>query len=74
MNELDLLIRSLTNITPDEDRIARIEELRQYAKVYGGALVALTPAGRERSIAKTKLEESLMWGVKAIALEEDGES
>jgi hypothetical protein len=71
MNELDLLIRSLTNISPDEGQIDRIEKLRDYAKVYAGAIVALTPPGRERSIAKTKLEESLMWGVKAIALEED---
>jgi len=29
-------------------------------------LIEMAPAGREQSIAKTKLEEAVMWAVKGI--------
>lgn len=65
------LERSLTNISPSEDAIARIEELREAAKLFGVAVLAFAPFGRERSLAITKLEEAAMWAVKAIVLEQD---
>ena len=63
------LERSLTNITPSPAKIEAIEELREAAKAYAAAIVELCPGGREKSLAKTKLEESVMWAVKAIAIQ-----
>lgn len=62
------LFRSLTNITPDPATIESIEELREAAKVYADSLVTLCLPSREKSLAKTKLEESVMWAVKSLAL------
>lgn len=69
MSELDDFLRSLTNVAPSEEQIQRIESLRGWAKDYASAIMRHVPEGRERSLAKTKLEESVMWAVKAIALE-----
>lgn len=67
-SELIALERSLTNITPNADQVHDIESLRHYAKTYAQRLVDLCPDSREKSLAKTKLEESVFWGVKAIIL------
>jgi hypothetical protein len=68
------LERSLTNIPPTSPKtIGRMEYLRSAAKSYGYALLASAPEGRERSLAVTKLEESLMWAIKAIVLAQDDE-
>jgi hypothetical protein len=65
------LERSLTNVPPASDKtVGRIEHLRSVAKAYGFALLATVPEGRERALAVTKLEESLMWGIKGIVLAE----
>lgn len=65
----EALERSLTNIPPTSDKtIGRMEHLRSVAKSFGFALLATVPEGRERSLAITKLEESVMWAMKGIAL------
>lgn len=68
--EMASLERSLTNISPNEDQIQRIEALREFAKAYGNAVLQLSLTSRERSLAVTKLEESVMWAVKGIVLNE----
>lgn len=68
--EMASLERSLTNISPSEDQIDRIEMLREFAKAYGNAVLQLSLHSRERSLAVTKLEESVMWAVKGIVLNE----
>lgn len=67
-NKIQELEKSLTNHSSDEDKIKRIEELREFAKTYGKKLCELCPISRESSLSITKLEESLMWGVKSIIL------
>jgi hypothetical protein len=61
---------SLTNHTPTPEQINRIERLREIAYVYGVAVVEDAPSSRAQAIALTKLEESVMWAVKAIVLED----
>lgn len=63
------LERSLTNITPDESQIQRIEDMREDAKTLGRSIVAFCPDSRERSLALTHLEDATMWAVKSIVLE-----
>ena len=62
------LHRSLTNITPSPEAIALIEVLRQSAKDFGSDILGLVPGSRERSLAVTALEDSVMWAIKAICL------
>lgn len=64
------LQRSLTNITPTDVQVIRIEHLRQVAKSLGTEITMGIQPGRERSLAVTKLEECVMWAVKAILMED----
>lgn len=48
-----------------------VSAVRQDAYDLGESLLAYCPECRERSLAMTKLEECLMWAVKAIALNEE---
>lgn len=68
-DRLDALERSLTNITPSPPQIARIESIRSLAKDFGHAIIDECPDSRERSLALTHLEDSVMWAVKSIVLE-----
>lgn len=63
------LERSLTNHTPNNRQIARIEELREHAKTLGRLVILGCPDTRERSLALTHIEDATMWAVKAIILE-----
>jgi hypothetical protein len=65
-------VLSLTNIKPDTAAIDNIEAVREGAKLMVGRIIEMAPASRERSLALTKLEESVMWAVKAIVLENAG--
>lgn len=69
----DRVARSLTNITPTPDGIDRIEHIRETAKMLLSDIAHKCPPSRERSLALTHLEETVMWSVKAIVLEENNE-
>ena len=60
---------SLTNHTPTEEQVERIERIRASAKVLGLAVCDGSNPSREQSLALTHLEETTMWAVKAIVLE-----
>lgn len=61
--------RSMTNQPPIDPAVVTIFELtREPFKEAAHLIIDLIPNCRERSLALTKLEESLMWAVKAIAL------
>ena len=60
--------RSLTNVRPSDDAIRQIEALREEAKLLVDLLFEFVPECRERSLALTHLEETVMWGVKGICL------
>lgn len=67
------LNRLLTNRKPDANQTVEIEVLREKAKEYGEAIIATARHSRERSLALTNLEQSLMWGVKGIVLNGGGD-
>jgi hypothetical protein len=67
-DRLDALNRSLTNQAPSPTSIERIENLRETAKDLGEQIIAVCPDTRERSLALTHLEETVMWAVKSIVL------
>ena len=67
------LYRSLTNQTPSSRVIEQIEYLRGVAKRLGGDIIDHCPPSREASLAITHLEETVMWAVKALVLNQDDE-
>lgn len=64
--------RSLTNVPPvDNEVIQRFEAIRNDAKALARTIIETTPASRHQSLALTALEESTMWAIKSIALNQD---
>lgn len=59
---------NLTHHRVSQVGVNDIEMLREKAKRLGVAIEHRCPIGRERALAITKLEEAIMWAVKAIAL------
>ena len=68
-NDLENFLKSFTNITPEGDQIKRIEDVRKYYKDTATVICTLIARSPERTIALRKLEESVMYAVKAIVLE-----
>lgn len=60
--------RSLTNVRPSIEAIGRIETYREMGKALVDATFANVPECPERTIALRHLEDCIMWGVKAICL------
>ena len=52
-------------VLTDEEKV-QMKNLKDMGLLMWGLLDALEPPSREISIAKTKLEEVVMWGVKHI--------
>ncbi len=66
-------IFNMTNQTPTDERIDRIETIRDSAKRLVGIIYQNCPEPRERALALTNLEQSLMYAVASIAREAWGE-
>ena len=66
--ELDRIRRSLTNQTPTENTIHLIENLRTTATSLAARIIGVCEPSRERSLALTHLEETVMWAVKGLVL------
>lgn len=60
--------RSLTNVRPSDEAIERIDKFRGLAKELVDQIFACVPESADRSLSLRKLEECVMWGVKAICL------
>ena len=60
--------RSMTNVRPSDQGINSIEIFRDACKYVVECIFEHIPDCRERSLALTHLEETVMWGVKAICL------
>lgn len=58
---------NMTNHRPTDEEIAVIERLREVAIGLGEHIIEVCPESRERSLAVTNLEQSLMWAVASIA-------
>lgn len=67
--DVEKILKSMTNIKPDDMKIQKIENIRSAYKSVVESLSQNCKDSRELSITITKLEESLMWAVKAIVLE-----
>lgn len=64
----ELLHHNLTNHPPkNDDVVESFEKVRHYAKRLGDTILEEAPVSRERSLALTKLEETVMWAVASIA-------
>lgn len=63
------ILKSMTNIKPEDLQIQKIENIRAEYKKVVESLAQNCPDSRELSIAITNLEDSLMWAVKSIVLE-----
>lgn len=66
--DLKYMNRSLTNVRPSDATIEKIEELRRYAQDLTTQIFLDVPESPERTLACRKLEESVMWAVKAMCL------
>lgn len=62
--------RSFTYQKPVGTQPERYVKLREQAKSLAHKIAGLCPDSREKVLALTKLEESIMWANKAIAVNE----
>lgn len=62
------LATSITNHTPTEAQLDAIRRLRKAADDLCLVIDDVTPPSREASLAKTHLEETVMWAVKSVVL------
>ena len=60
--------------SPKRDQNARYESLRATAKNLAELINGYCPESREKSLAITKLEESIMWANASIARNEKEEN
>ena len=54
---------------PRPDQVPRYEAIRQAAKEFAELVADLCPQGRERALALTHLEQSVMWANAGISRE-----
>lgn len=52
---------------PTPERVTAHERVREAARELAEAIVALTPEGREQSLALTNTEQAMFWANAAIA-------
>lgn len=64
------LENSYTYHSPKNDQSQRYEAIRNKAKELAHMIEELCPSSREKSIAQTNLEQSVMWANKSIACNE----
>jgi len=55
---------------PKEGQPQKYNEIRELAKAFAELIDSLCPNSREKALAMTKLEESVMWANAAIARNE----
>jgi tetrahydromethanopterin S-methyltransferase subunit B len=69
--DLNSIIISMTNKTPCQEKIERIEQVRDKYKKAAAAMVLNCCPGREFEVSVQMLETALMWAIKSIILEEE---
>ncbi len=62
------LIKNMTHHAPSRDIQSVIEDLRAAYHKTAHEMDAVVDDGRAKSLAQTKLEESLMWAVKGLVV------
>ena len=59
---------------PSAKQVEQINSFRSACKVLHAHILSDLPAGRERAVAITNLEQVSMWGNKAIIMADEGEA
>ena len=67
MDARECIERDFTYHAPKEGKPEKYERIRDEAKALAHTINDLAPDSREKSLAKTKLEEAVMWANAAIA-------
>lgn len=67
MEPSDDLKNRFTYHKPKPESVPMFEQIRGRALDFAAQIEQLTPPSRERALALTKLEESVMWANAAIA-------
>lgn len=70
MSVQDDIDRAYTYSPPKGDQPQRYVEIRATAKAFAELIAAKCPASRERSLAFTNLEQTVMWANASIARNE----
>lgn len=68
-DDIEQMLWNLTNHRPAEGQVEMIEETREQAKALGAVIISNCEPTRERSLALTSLEQTVMWAVASIARE-----
>lgn len=61
---------NLTNHTPTEEAIKKIETLRELAKDFAEGIIKLCPESRERDLSLTHLEDTVFDALAAVVRHE----
>ena len=69
--DVDDLERRIKYHRPDEQGIEKIAAMRRSALDWMLTIRSMVPAGREQSLAFTKIEEGLFWAIAGIARDPD---
>ena len=64
------LLNNFTYHRPVENQIERMKEIRKMARALAGRLIESCPPSRERALALTNLEQSVMWANASIVRNE----
>ena len=67
MGENYPIVRNLVNHRPSEETQNQMEIVRSFVHDLASTFDARLPDGREKSLAFTKLEETTMWAMAALA-------
>lgn len=70
--ERDEIERRFTYHAPAPNRVALHEDMREVFKRLAHVLNETLPEGREKSLALTQLQDSMMWTNAAIACAPEG--
>jgi hypothetical protein len=68
--EQEIIENNFTYHSPKDIQLERYEKLRNKAKEFANLINDLCPDSREKSLAMTRVEESVMWANASIARNE----
>ena len=58
-------VRHTYRVLTEKEKLAMVR-IKDFGQAFLGIIDASCPAGREASLARTKIEEAVMWAVKGL--------